>query len=337
MDFNVKHAIDNFKEGTMELADTAHEKTSQFHENYVSPYLPDCGKYGDAAKFAAELLPGVAEYNAIAEGDWQAFALSAGIDLAALGIGIITAGAGYAAVKSGTTAAKTGLKAAAKEAAEAGIKKAGKEAAEAGLKKAGKEAAEAGAEKLVKEAVEAGAEKAAKEVVEAGAEKAAKEAVEAGAEKAAKEAVEAGTEKSAKEAVEAGAEKTAKEVKEISQVLQNKLDGLAKEKKVFEDLISEFGEENVLKEAYIRDKAGNIIRDVVTKEGRRIDFVVKEGDRIIKSIEVTSETASKVAQVAKEQRILQQALETGGAFIKDTSGELLKFPADLMTEIVRLK
>ena len=157
MDFNIKHALDNFKEGTMELADAAHEKTSEFHDNYVSQYLPDCGKYGDEAKFLAELLPGVAEYNAIAEGDWQAFAINAGLDLAALGIGLVTAGAGYAAVKSGTTAAKTaaktGLKAATKEAAEAGIKKAGKEAAEAGLKKAGKEAAEAGAEKLVKEGV----------------------------------------------------------------------------------------------------------------------------------------------------------------------------------------
>lgn len=211
MNFELSHAIDSVKDGTKEVAEIAHEKTSEFHENYVSKVVPDCGKYGDAAKFAAELVPGVAEYNAIREGDWQAFAISAGIDVAAVAAGAFTAGAGYAALKGG---AKAGAKVAAREVAEAGAKKVAKEVVEAGAEKAAKEVVEAGAEKAAKEIAEAGAKKAAKEVAEAGAKKAAKEAVEAGAEKAAKEVVEAGAEKAAKEVAEAGVEKAAKEAVE---------------------------------------------------------------------------------------------------------------------------
>lgn len=226
MGLDVSHTIDSIQEGTKEVAETAHTKTKEFHEQYVSKVVPDCGKYGDAAKFVAEMAPGVAEYNAIREGDWQEFAISAGIDVAAVGVGLLTAGTGYGAVKGGTVAAKTGTKIAAREIAEAGAKKAVKElaeegaekavkeAAEAGAKKAVKELAEEGAEKAVKEVAEAGAEKAAKELAEEGAEKAAKEVVEEGAEKAAREVAEAGTEKAAKEVTEAGAEKAAKEVAE---------------------------------------------------------------------------------------------------------------------------
>ena len=214
MSLDVSHTIDSIQEGTKEVAETAHTKTSEFHEKYVSKVVPDCGKYGDAAKFVAEMAPGVAEYNAIREGDWQEFAISAGIDVAAAGIGLLTAGAGYGAVKGGSIAAKAGAKPAAREIAEAGAKKAVKELAEEGADKVVKEAAEAGAEKAAKELAEAGAEKAARELAETGAEKAAKELAEVGVEKAAKEVVEEGTEKAAREVAEAGTEKAAKEVTE---------------------------------------------------------------------------------------------------------------------------
>ena len=346
MNFELSHAIDSVKDGTKEVAEIAHEKTSEFHENYVSKVVPDCGKYGDVAKFAAELVPGVAEYNAIREGDWQAFAISAGIDVAAVAVGAFTAGAGYAALKGG---AKATAKAAAKEVAEAGVKKVAKEVVEAGAEKAAKEVVEASAEKAAKEIAEAGAKKAAKEVAEAGAKKAAKEAVEAGAEKAAKEVVEAGAEKAAKEAVEAGAEKAAKEVaeggteaaakeiNEIAQVVKNKLDGVAREETVLKDLVSKYGKDNVLREQYLRNMEGEIMKDIETGTARRIDFVVKQGDKIIKSIEVTSPTVDKTLQVLKEKRILEHAKEIGGAFIKDpNTGKLLDFTSDLVTEIVRI-
>ena len=128
MSFDAVHTIESIQEGTKEVAETAHVKTSEFHEKYISKVVPDCGKYGDAARFVAEMAPGVSEYNAIREGDWQGFAISAGIDVAALAIGAVSLGTGYGAVKGGSAVAKTGVKAATKEIAEAGAKKAAKEA-----------------------------------------------------------------------------------------------------------------------------------------------------------------------------------------------------------------
>ncbi len=373
MSFDTTHTIESIQEGTKEVAETAHVKTSEFHEKYVSKVVPDCGKYGDAARFVAEMAPGVAEYNAIREGDWQGFAISAGIDVAALAIGAVSLGTGYGAVKGGSAVAKTGVKAATKEIAEAGAKKAAKEIAKEGAEKAVKETAEAGAKKIVREAAENGAEKAAKEIAEAGAEKAAKEMAEAGAEKAAKELAEAGAEKAAKEVAEAGteqaakelaeagvekvakemaeegtektakelaengAERAVKEVNEVSEVVRHKFEGLAREETVMKELLAEFGEKNVLREQYLRDQFGKIIRDPITNEARRIDFIVTKGNKVIKSIEVTSELADKTAQIRKTERILVQAKELGGAFIKDfNTGELLEFPLDLITEIRRL-
>ena len=181
---------DSIKDGTNEVAEVAHKKTSEFHNAYVSKVLPDCGKYGDAAKFAAEMAPGVSEYNAIVDGDWTGFAIAAGIDIGALAIGAGTFGTGYAAVKGGSTVAKVGTKVAVKEVAEAGTKKVAKELAEEGLEKISKEAMEAGAKKIIKEATEEGVEKIAKETVETGAKKAFKELAEEGVEKTAKETAE---------------------------------------------------------------------------------------------------------------------------------------------------
>jgi len=304
MRFDFNNSLDSFKDGIKETAELAHVKTSEFHENYVSKIVPDCGKYGDAAKFAAEMLPGVAEYNAIKDGDWQTFAITAGIDAAALAIGAVTAGAGYAAVKGGTSVAKAGVKVATREIAEAGV------------------------EKLTKEVVEVGAKKVVKESAEVGIEKTTKEVVEAGVEKLAKESTEVGTERIVKnEALDAG----------ISIVEKNKLDGIAREETVLKELKDKYGEENVIREALIRDKNGTPIKDILTEEARRIDFVVTKGEEIVKSIEVTSETASKLAQTAKEARILNLAREQGGAFIKmPNTGKLIEFTQDIVTEIRRL-
>lgn len=325
MDFDLRGTLDTIKEGLNETAEVTHEKLNDFHENYVSKILPDCGKYGDAAKFVVEMIPGVSEYNAIKDGDWEAFAIAAGIDIAALALGAVSAGAGYAWVKGGTTVAKTGVKVAVKEIAEAGAER------------LAKEVIETGAEKIVKETVEAGVEKVVKETVEAGAEKVVKETVETGTEKIVKETVEAGTEKIVKETAENGTERAIRETTE-KQITKNKYDGIEREEKVLKDLINEHGEDNVIREALIRDKNGIPIKDLVTNEARRIDFIVKQGEKIIKSIEVTSETASKSLQMAKELRILEQAKKMGGAFIKDLkSGELLELADDIITEIRRLK
>ena len=187
MDFDLGKTLDSIKDGTKEVTEVTHEKTRAFHENYVSKVLPDCGKYGDAAKFVAEMAPGVSEYNAIVDGDWTAFAIAAGIDIGAVAIGAFTAGAGYAAVKGGTTVAKTGAKVAVKEVAEAGAKKVFKEVAEESVEKIVKEVAEESVEKVVREAVEGGAQKVVKEVAEEGVEKTTKETAEKVATKGVKE------------------------------------------------------------------------------------------------------------------------------------------------------
>ena len=168
MDIRLANNIETFQEGTKETAEFVHEKTNEFHENYVSKAVPDLGKYGDAARFAAEMVPGVAEYNAINEGDWKAFAIAAGIDAGAIAAGALTAGTGYAAVKGGSAAAKAGVKVATKEVAEAGAKKAAKEIAEEGIEKAAKETLETGIEKGAKEAAETGFEKAEKAALKVG-------------------------------------------------------------------------------------------------------------------------------------------------------------------------
>lgn len=202
MNFDLTNTLDLIKDGISETADFAHEKTNEFHEKFVSKITPDFGKYGDAAKFVAEMLPGVSEYNAIKDGDWEAFAIAAGIDIAAVAIGAFSAGAGYAAVKGSTSVAKSGVKVAVKEVAEAGTKKVVKETLEASAEKIAKEVIETSAEKIAKETVEAGVEKVTKEAIETGVEKIAKETVEIGAEKAAKETTETGIEIVSREAVE---------------------------------------------------------------------------------------------------------------------------------------
>ena len=148
------------------IEEITHQKTKELHEKYVSKILPDCGKYGDAAKFIAEMAPGVAEYNAIREGDWKEFAIAAGLDITAVGIGAATAGAGYAAIKSGSAVAKNGTKLAIKEIAEAGTKKVVKETAGATTEKIVKETVGTAAEKVAKEMTETIVEKTEKELGE---------------------------------------------------------------------------------------------------------------------------------------------------------------------------
>ena len=328
MNFELSHTIDSIKDGTKEVAETAHKKTSEFHEKYVSKVVPDFGKYGDAAKFIAEMAPGVSEYNAIREGDWQGFAIAAGIDVAAFAIGAVSAGSGYAAVKGGSTAAKAGAKAAAKEIAEAGAEKVVKEVAEAGVEKVAKEAAEAGVEKVAKEAAEAGVEKVAKEAAEAGAEKVAKEAAEAGVEKVAKEAAEAGAEKVAKEAAEAGAEKVAKEVAEAG------TEKAAKE-------IVETGVEKTAKEAIDTgaEKTAKEVAEVSVEKAEKT--ILEVGDKIDKTR--FSEYIDEIEKITKreipaqQKELLDHALKENDYFKLDKTAKetVLKEYRKLRAEIIQ--
>ncbi len=86
-------------------------------------------------------------------------------------------------------------------------------------------------------------------------------------------------------------------------------------------------------EVYLRDKDGNIVKDPVTGEGRRVDFVVIKDNKVIKSFEVTSPTAPKEDQMAKEARIR----ENGGNYMRDEeTGESIAYDDNVKTEVVRI-
>ena len=82
----------------------------------------------------------------------------------------------------------------------------------------------------------------------------------------------------------------------------------------------------------LRGAEGRKAIDPLTQEGRRVDFVVKGKDGVWRPIEVTSMTADKAAQLAKERNI--NAL--GGNFIRHPkTKELIKING--ISKIIRTK
>lgn len=119
-------------------------------------------------------------------------------------------------------------------------------------------------------------------------------------------------------------------------ILLNKEEGLRREAEVEQDLEKKYPESEgyeLITEAYLRDSEGNIVRDTETGGARRIDFVIVKDGKVVDSIEVTSETADKTAQTAKEERIR----EAGGNYVRTSDGSLAEFPDDLHTTIERRK
>jgi len=121
----------------------------------------------------------------------------------------------------------------------------------------------------------------------------------------------------------------------IEQINKNREDGANREGLAYKELQREFPEEKgykIEREQYLRDQNGNIAKDPQTGEPRRIDFTASQNGKVVKSIEVTSETAPKDAQIAKENRIR----DAGGNFIKDRdTGQLIEIPKDTQTEVRR--
>lgn len=116
--------------------------------------------------------------------------------------------------------------------------------------------------------------------------------------------------------------------------IKNKQDGLRRENEVYEDLNKTYPENQgyeVVSECYLRNENGEIVLDPDTGEARRVDFMVVKDGVVVDSVEVTSKTADKTNQIAKEERIR----ENGGNYIKDGNGNLCKIPDDLHTRIER--
>lgn len=124
------------------------------------------------------------------------------------------------------------------------------------------------------------------------------------------------------------------DVQEAKLPIQNKIDGLKREAEVLDELQKKYPESDgyiILSEVYLRDENGNIVKDPVTGEARRIDYVVIKDGKVVDSIEVTSKTADKTEQTAKEDRIRKN----GGNYVKDSDGNLVRMSDDIHTRIER--
>ena len=123
-----------------------------------------------------------------------------------------------------------------------------------------------------------------------------------------------------------------REINEVSQVEANRISGAEREKVVDGELKDKYPDDHIERECYLRDAEGHIVRDSETGEARRIDFAVIKDGEVIKPVEVTSETADKTAQLAKEDRIR----EAGGNYVEDRrTGEIVPFAHSVKTEVVR--
>lgn len=122
---------------------------------------------------------------------------------------------------------------------------------------------------------------------------------------------------------------------QMSQVEINSLNGSRREIIVGDLLSAEYPTSQgytVHSECYLRAEDGRIALDPETGEARRVDFCVVKNGEVVDSIEVTSPTAPKEMQSAKEARIR----EAGGHFIR-VDGELASYRPGLITHIRRLQ
>jgi hypothetical protein len=118
--------------------------------------------------------------------------------------------------------------------------------------------------------------------------------------------------------------------------LQNWVDGMRREAEAGMQLMKEFPENKGFVhhlQAYLRDISGNIVKDSESGMARRIDHLIEQKNQIIKSFEITSETASKIEQLGREMRIREQ----GGNFIKALDGTLREIPSSVQTEVWRIR
>jgi len=128
-----------------------------------------------------------------------------------------------------------------------------------------------------------------------------------------------------------GADK-ASDGKKAAQIAENAKAGKAREVQVQKELEAMHPEASVQREQYLRDANNTIVKDPITGEARRVDHVVIKDGQVVQSVETTSKTANKGAQVAKEGRIR----EAGGNFVKDRrTGELVPYAEGVQTTVVR--
>ncbi|MGP4804234.1 hypothetical protein ACSV5G_10730 [Agrobacterium cavarae] len=118
----------------------------------------------------------------------------------------------------------------------------------------------------------------------------------------------------------------------VHQVVKNAMDGRLREKLVAEQLRKQYPNAVVMNQVYIRGSDGKRFKDPDTGKARRLDHVVIENGKVLKIVETTSPTASKVAQSFREENIRN----SGGTYVKDRStGKLVNF-SKVETETARV-
>jgi len=116
-----------------------------------------------------------------------------------------------------------------------------------------------------------------------------------------------------------------------SKIKQNKKEGDMREAKEEEILKKQNPDADVQGQRYLRDADGNIVKDPVTGEGRRIDHVVIQNKKALDAVETTSQTANKKQQMEKEARIRN----AGGTYVRDKKTKELVDVKDVPTRIKR--
>jgi hypothetical protein len=115
------------------------------------------------------------------------------------------------------------------------------------------------------------------------------------------------------------------------QVVLNKQAGTQREILVTGELQKQYPDAAVQRELLLRTQDGKKAIDPLTGAGRRIDQVVIQNGKALDSVETTSQTATKAAQIAKENRIRQQ----GGTYVRDRQTDQLIDLRDTPTRIIR--
>ena len=115
--------------------------------------------------------------------------------------------------------------------------------------------------------------------------------------------------------------------------IKNKKDGLAREERAKEIYERRYGKDNVISEKTLRDANGKSVKDPITGEKRRLDFIVKGKDGKWRAKEVTSKTADKRDQLAKESRIRQE----GGTYIRNPKNKKELIYVENLSTVVRAR
>jgi hypothetical protein len=122
------------------------------------------------------------------------------------------------------------------------------------------------------------------------------------------------------------------ETEVVAGVRANQLAGASREALVRGQLAARNPGATIQNEVYLRTANGRRALDPLTGKARRLDSVVIRDGAVIDSVEVTSTTANKAAQIAKEMRIRN----AGGIFVRDRITGALIDLSRIPTRVVRM-